>query len=78
MLAVYGNRVPSFVRSYAVAVAAGTLLVLSFGDLVPHGVEPDDAAVAGFEGGFALLFVIEALPKGTRTTAAASPSIVTR
>ncbi len=65
LLAVYGNKVSASFRSYAVAVAAGTLLALSFGDLFPHGLEEaGDAAVAGFVGGFALLFVIETLTRG--------------
>ncbi len=65
LLAVYGNQLPTAIRSYAVAVAAGTLLALSFGDLFPHGLEQaGDTAVASFVGGFALLFIIETFTKG--------------
>jgi len=47
-------------RSYAAAFAAGILLALAFVDLFPEGLElGGETAVAGFIGGFALLFMTE-------------------
>ena len=65
LLAAYGNRMPVTFRSYAVAIAAGTLLALAFGDFFPDALgEAGDAGVAGFVGGFALLFLLETFTKG--------------
>ena len=65
LLALYGSQVPSIVRSYAIAVAAGSLLALAIGDLFPESLDlAGDGAVAGYVAGFALLFLIETFTKG--------------
>jgi zinc and cadmium transporter len=47
-------------RSFAIAIAAGILLVLAFGDLFPEAYqEAGRGAVVGFIVGFALLFLVE-------------------
>lgn len=47
-------------RSLAIAVAAGILLMLAFGEFFPEGLElAGRRAIIGFVGGFALLFLIE-------------------
>jgi zinc and cadmium transporter len=47
-------------RSFAIAIAAGILLVLAFGDLFPEALaEAGRGAVVGFIAGFALLFLVE-------------------
>ncbi len=62
LLAVFTGRLTTTGRSYAIAVAAAILLVLSFGDLFPESLElAGDLAIPGFIGGFALLFLIESL-----------------
>ena len=51
-------------RSYSAAFAAGILLALAFVDLFPEGLElAGEAAIAGFVGGFALLFLTEAFTR---------------
>jgi zinc transporter ZupT len=60
LLTLFGS--PYFVRgrSLAIAVAAGVLLALAFGDLFPEGLElTGKRAVAGFISSFAVLFLIE-------------------
>jgi ZIP family zinc transporter len=62
LLGSFGSRLPARGRAYAVAAAAGILLVVAFGDLYPEAlVVAGQAGVAGFIAGFALLFVVEAL-----------------
>lgn len=59
-LGLLGRKTMFAGRSYPAAVAAGILLALAFADLFPEGLElARDAAIIGFVGGFALLFVIE-------------------
>jgi ZIP family zinc transporter len=61
LLALRGVGLRGPTRSYAIAVAAGILLTLAFGELFPEGLElAGRGAVVGFVGGFALLFLIEA------------------
>jgi zinc transporter ZupT len=60
LLALLGGELGARGRSYAAAFAAGILLALAFVDLFPEGLElGGEAAVAGFVGGFALLFMTE-------------------
>lgn len=56
---------PGFLgRSYLAAVAAGILIALAFANLFPEGLElAENAAILGFVGGFALLFVIESFTR---------------
>ena len=62
LLALFGDKLSARGRSYAIAVAAGILLVLAFGELFPEGLElAGNAAIAGFIGGFTLLFLVETL-----------------
>ncbi len=62
LLALLGGGVGAKGRSYAAAVAAGILLALAFVDLFPEALElAGDSAIAGFVGGFVLLFLTEAL-----------------
>ncbi len=64
LLALFGSRMGPRARSYAIAAAAGILLVLAFGELFPEGLElAGKGAVAGFIGGFALLFLVETLTR---------------
>jgi zinc transporter ZupT len=64
LLALLGGEVSAKGRSYAVAVAAGILLALAFVDLFPEALElAGDSAIAGFVGGFVLLFLTEALTR---------------
>src|SRR3712207_1642220 len=59
LLAVPGGKV-SALRSYATAVAAGILLSLAFGDLMPESLEmARTPAIWGFIVGFVLLFLTE-------------------
>src|SRR5215208_2963647 len=61
LLALLGGEVRAKERSYSAAVAAGILLALAFVDLFPEGLElAGEAAIVGFVGGFALLFLTEA------------------
>jgi zinc and cadmium transporter len=61
LLGLAGREMGAGGRAYATAVAAGILLALAFGDLFPEALElAGGAAVAGFVGGFALLFLVEA------------------
>lgn len=61
LLALLGKELGARGRSYSAAVAAGILLALSFADLFPKGLElAGEMAIAGFVGGFALLFLTEA------------------
>jgi zinc transporter ZupT len=61
LLALPGGRVPPEGGSYLAAVAAGILLALAFADLFPESLEmAGRGAIAGFIGGFALLFLVEA------------------
>ncbi len=47
-------------RSFAIAIAAGILLVLAFGDLFPEAfAKAGRGAIVGFIAGFALLFLVE-------------------
>ena len=64
LLALFRKGVTARVRSCLVAVAAGILLSLSFGDLFPEALETAGrGAITGFVGGFALLFLAEALTR---------------
>lgn len=64
LLALLGRELGARGRSYSAAVAAGILLSLAFVDLFPEGLELGrEAAVVGFVGGFALLFLIEVLTR---------------
>jgi hypothetical protein len=57
LLALLGRGTSPAAQSYATAAAAGILLALAFGDLFTESLEmAQDAAVAGFIGGFAALF----------------------
>lgn len=60
-LGLLGRKLGLLGRHYPAAVAAGIMLALAFADLFPEGLElAENAAIAGFVGGFALLFVIQA------------------
>src|SRR5215210_941770 len=64
LLALHGGELGARGRSYSAAFAAGILLALTFVDLFPEGLElGEESAVAGFVGGFALLFIIEAFTR---------------
>src|SRR5215211_2428894 len=64
LLALLGGQLGARGRSYSAAFAAGILLALAFVDLFPEGLElGGEAAVAGFVGGFALLFMTEAFTR---------------
>ena len=64
LLALLGGDLGSRGRSLSAAFAAGILLALAFVDLFPEGLElGGETAVAGFVGGFALLFLTEALTR---------------
>src|ERR687883_940078 len=64
LLALLGGELGARGRSYAAAFAAGILLALAFVDLFPEGLElGGQTAVAGFVGGFALLFLTEAFTR---------------
>ena len=59
-LALLGREMSSRGRSYSVAIAAGILLALAFADLFPEGLQmAGSQAIAGFVGGFALMFLVE-------------------
>lgn len=81
LLALLGGKVSSGGRSYAiaVAVAAGILLAVAFGDLFPEALEAgEEGAILGFLGGFALLFLVQAYTRPTRITPPRSVSVSTR
>ena len=64
LLALLGGQLGSRGRSYSAAFAAGILLAISFVDLFPEGLEmAEEAAVAGFVGGFAAMFLTEAFTR---------------
>src|ERR671919_194395 len=64
LLALLGGELRAKGRSYSAAVAAGILLALAFVDLFPEGLEhAGEPAIAGFVGGFTLLFLTEALTR---------------
>jgi zinc transporter, ZIP family len=61
LLALLGGELGARGRSLSAAFAAGILLALAFVDLFPEGLElAGETAVAGFVGGFVLLFLTEA------------------
>src|SRR6188508_2945089 len=52
-------------RSLAIAVAAGVLLALTFGDLFPEALELSGGrAVGAFLGGFGAMFLVETFTRG--------------
>lgn len=60
LLALGGSVLAAAARPYAIALAAGILLALAFGELFPEGLEAaGDRAVVGFVAGFALVSLIE-------------------
>lgn len=60
LLALFSGELGARGRSYSAAVAAGVLLALAFADLFPEGLElAGESAIAGFVGGFVLLFSTE-------------------
>ena len=62
LLALLGRELGARGRSYSAAFAAGLLLALAFVDLFPEGLElAREAAIAGFVGGFVLLFSSESV-----------------
>jgi zinc transporter ZupT len=62
--ALLGGELGARGRSLSAAFAAGILLALAFVDLFPEGLElGGEAAVGGFVGGFALLFLTEVLTR---------------
>ena len=64
LLALLGRDLRAKGRSYSAAFAAGLLLALAFADLFPEGLElAGEPAIAGFVGGFTLLFLTEALTR---------------
>jgi zinc transporter ZupT len=64
LLALLGGELGARGRSLCAAFAAGILLALSFVDLFPEGLKlAGETAVAGFVGGFALLFLTESLTR---------------
>jgi zinc transporter ZupT len=64
LLALLGGELRAKGRSYSAALAAGILLALAFVDLFPEGLElAGEAAIVGFVGGFALLFLTEAFTR---------------
>ena len=64
LLALLGGELGARGRSYSAAFAAGILLALAFVDLFPEGLElAERAAVAGFVGGFAVMFLTEAFTR---------------
>ncbi|MGH3147319.1 MAG: ZIP family metal transporter [Rubrobacter sp.] len=64
LLALLGGELGVRGRSYAAAFAAGVLLALSFVELFPEALELGERiAIAGFVGGFALMFLTEAFTR---------------
>ena len=61
LLALLGGELGARGRAYSAALASGILLALAFADLFPEALEmAGGAAISGFVGGFALLFLTEA------------------
>ena len=64
LLALVGGSLGRRGRSLSAAFAAGILLALSFVDLFPEALElAEEAAIAGFVGGFAVMFLTEAFTR---------------
>jgi len=64
LLALLGGELGARGRSLSAAFAAGILLALAFVDLFPVALEfAGETAIAGFVGGFALLFLTEAFTR---------------
>ena len=64
LLALLGGELGARGRSLSAAFAAGILLALAFVDLFPEALEfAGETAIAGFVGGFALLFLTEAFTR---------------
>ncbi len=64
LLGLLGGELGSRGRSYSAAFASGILLAIAFVDLFPEGLElAEEAAIAGFVGGFALMFLTEAFTR---------------
>ena len=64
LFALLGRELGARGRSLSAAFAAGILLALAFVDLFPEGLElGGETAVAGFVGGFAFMFLTEALTR---------------
>lgn len=64
LLALLGGELGARGRSLSAAFAAGILLALAFVDLFPEALElSGEAGVAGFVGGFALMFLTEAFTR---------------
>jgi zinc transporter ZupT len=64
LLALLGWELGARGRSYSAAFAAGILLALAFADLFPEGLElAERAAIAGFVGGLAVMFLTEAFTR---------------
>lgn len=64
LLALLGGELGARGRSYSAAFAAGILLAIAFVDLFPEGLElAERAAIAGFVGGFAGMFLTEAFTR---------------
>ena len=64
LLALLGGELGARGRSFSAAFAAGILLALAFVDLFPEALElAGEGAVAGFIGGFALLFLTESFTR---------------
>jgi zinc transporter ZupT len=64
LLALFGGEVSAKGRSYSAAFAAGILLALAFVELFPESLElAGEPAIAGFVGGFVLLFLTELLTR---------------
>src|ERR671921_226206 len=60
LLALLGGELGARGRSLSAAFAAGILIAIAFVDLFPEALElAHETAVAGFVGGFALLFLTE-------------------
>lgn len=63
-MALLGRELRAREQSYSAAIAAGILLALAFVDLFPEALKlAEKAAIAGFVGGFTLLFLTEALTR---------------
>jgi zinc transporter ZupT len=64
LLALLGGDLGARGRSLSAAFAAGLLIALAFVDLFPEGLAlAGETAVAGFVGGFAVLFLTESLTR---------------